>query len=86
MGAWSSVNISLNSKYLIRNLSAASKKAITRKWLKPGIPSINDWIDVIYEVYIVERITLSRRLQQDKFEEVWQKWIRYITPIQPSFV
>ncbi|KAF7643008.1 hypothetical protein LDENG_00246630, partial [Lucifuga dentata] len=75
-----------NSKCLFRILSAASKKAITKKWLKPEIPSINDWIDVIYKVYIMERITLSRRLQQDKFEEVWEKWIRYITPISPSFV
>ncbi|KAF7647171.1 hypothetical protein LDENG_00176350, partial [Lucifuga dentata] len=75
-----------NSKYLFRILSVVSKKAITRKWLKPEIPLINDWIDVIYEVYIMEQITLSRRLQQDKFEEVWEKWIRYILPIRPSFV
>ncbi len=31
--------------------STAGRKAVTRKWLKPEIPTIDDWIDIIYGVF-----------------------------------
>lgn len=36
----------------------ASKKAITRKWLKTDVPKVEDWTDVIHNIiYTVEKLT-----------------------------
>ena len=47
-----SENISSNVKYLFWILSAASRKAITRRWLKPGKPTVEEWIDIIYDIFL----------------------------------
>merc|ERR1712082_101066 len=52
-------------EYLMRVLLVASKKAITKKWLTNVIPTINEWIDLIYGIYIMERITFSFRGQSE---------------------
>ena len=67
-------------------LSVAARKAITKKWLKANSPSMDDWYGIIYEIFVMERITFSMRLQELKFEGIWEKWKVYITPIRPSFV
>ena len=36
-----SANVSVKNKYLFGILSLAARKAITKKWLKPNIPSID---------------------------------------------
>ena len=86
LGALTSENVSSNVKYLFRILSAASRKAITRRWLKPGKPTVEEWIDIIYDIFKMERITFALRLQQGTFLKRWERWITYITPIRPSFV
>ena len=86
LGAITSENISSNVKYLFRILSAASRKAITRRWLKPGKPTMEEWIDIIYDMFMMERITFALRLQQGTFLKRWERWIMYVTPIRPSFV
>ena len=45
-------------------LSASSGKAITKKWLKPEIPKVDDWCDIIHASF---RISFSIGLQQEKF-------------------
>lgn len=77
---------SSKDRYLFRILSAACKKAITRMWLKPGKPTLDEWIDIVYDIFKMERITLALRLQQGIFLSRWEKWIIYVTPIRPSFV
>ena len=73
-------------EYLMRVLLVASKKAITKKWLTNVIPTMNEWIDLIYGIYIMERITFSFRGQSEAFTENWFWWITYISDTRPDFV
>ncbi len=68
-----SENGSANDKYLFQILSAAGRKAITRKWLKPETPTTDEWIDIICEIFMMERITFAVRLQQDEFLKRWER-------------
>ena len=81
-----SISTNYQTKYLLGILSIAARKAITRKWLKPDIPSLEDWYDIIHDIFVMERITFSVRLQLSKFEKVWEKWKRYISQKWPFFV
>ena len=67
---------------LMLTLLTASKKAITRKWLEPQPPSIENWIDIIHQIYTMEKLTYSLRLQQDRFSDIWSGWIR---PLRQDF-
>ena len=64
MGALTSEKVSCKVKYLFWILSAASRKAITRRLLKPGKPTVEVWIDIIDDIFKMERITFALRLQQ----------------------
>ncbi len=46
----------------------ASKKTLTRKWLITEAPEVEDWTDVIHDIYEMEKLTFSVRLEQDKFK------------------
>lgn len=85
-GLLRSTSTNIKIKLLFGILSVAARKAITRKWLQPNAPSMESWYDIIYEIFVMERITFSLRLQQHKFEEVWVKCNMYIAPKRPSFV
>lgn len=45
--------------YLMAVLLTAGKKALTKRWMTPVEPSINNWIDVTTEIYKMEKITFS---------------------------
>lgn len=79
-------NVSHKTRYLFQILSAAARKAITRKWLKPQSPTIEEWIDIVYDIYKMERITFNIRLQQDKFQECWKEWTEYTKSVRPDFI
>ncbi|KAF7648205.1 hypothetical protein LDENG_00160300, partial [Lucifuga dentata] len=68
-------------KYLVRIRLIGGKKALTRKQLQP-----EDWLKATYEIYVMERLTCSLKVQKDKFNEMWSKWIEYITPQRPDLV
>lgn len=72
--------------HLFRILSAAARKAITRRWLKPQVPTVDEWLDIVYDIFKMERITFSIRMHQSKFIKRWESWIEYITPVRSSFV
>lgn len=74
-----------NDKKLVLILLAGSKKVITRNWLKPHLPTIDGWIDIIYEIYIMERLSYSLQVQKDRFYKIWSKWTEYVKPIRPDF-
>lgn len=79
-------NLSVEHKYLIGTLTLAARKSITKKCLKPDTPNIDEWYDIVYEVFVMERITYSLRLQPSKFDEIWKQWKWYISVKRPSFV
>ena len=80
------LHLSKQDQYLIRILLVTSKKAITKKWLTNVIPTINEWIDLIYSVFIMERITFNFRGKSENFTDSWFKWIAYVGTRRPDFV
>lgn len=64
-------------KKLLSILLAASKKPIMRKWLKVEPPTMNDWIDTVYDIYVMEKISYSLKAEKEKF---------FRNGVLPSFV
>lgn len=69
-------------KYMFGILITACKKALTRRWLLPEPPTIQEWIDIVNDIYAMERITFSLRLQRSMFIQLWDKWVKYANPIR----
>lgn len=67
-------------------LLAASKKAITCKWLKQERPILDNWIDVTIEIYTMENITFLVNLKKDAFLGKWRKWVEYVSERRSDFV
>ena len=63
--------------YLFDILLLAGKKNITRHWLGPETPKLEDWADIVCEIYVMEKITFSLRLQMDRFKKLWLNWVAY---------
>lgn len=59
------------NKYIFQILLSAALKCITIKWLKPDPPTYNMWVGKIWEIYQMEQITYSLRLQKDTFTKRW---------------
>ena len=55
-------------KYIFRIMSIA----ITRKWLKTKAPQREDWVDVMHNIYMMERLTFSVRIETGKFKNFWK--------------
>ena len=71
---------------LLQILLVASKKTVTRRWLSPVQPTLNDWIGIILEIFRMEKLTYQIRLQKDKFYQIWNKWILFIAPTRADFI
>ncbi len=80
------LELAKRDKYLLRVLLVGCKKALTRKWLRKDKPTINEWIDIIYDIYVMERITFKLKNQTDIFEENWSKWLCYVSTLRPDFI
>lgn len=46
-----------------RNVSAAGRRAVSRGCLKQIMPPTDDWIDITYDILMMERITFLLKLQ-----------------------
>jgi len=64
---------------------AASKKSATRKWLKVDPPTIEEWIEIVYDNYVMEKISFSLKVEKEKFYKIWTKWTEYVKPIRSDF-
>lgn len=49
-------------RYLLQILLAASKKAITRKWLNEEPPTVSDWMEIIHEMANLLFETIFRKI------------------------
>ncbi len=56
-----------NDRYLLKILTVAAKKAITRKWLQTDPPTITNWLEIIKEIHEMERLTFLLRLKNDLY-------------------
>ena len=57
--------------YLLQILLVAAKKTITIKWLKKEPPNQAEWLTTIRNIYTMEKMTYSLRLQRELFIERW---------------
>lgn len=73
-------------KKLLYILLAASKKASTRKWLQPEQPKIEDFINIVQDIYKMEKLSAGLKIQFDLFDKTWSKWTEYIRPLQSDFL
>lgn len=58
-------------RYLLQILLTAALKCITIKWLNLDPPTYSMWIQKVWEIYQMEQITYSLRLQKDAFIKRW---------------
>lgn len=65
-------------KKLLLILLVASKKTISRRWLKPNPPTIGEWLDVIHDVYTMEKLTYSLKTKLGDFSRIWQRLTGYV--------
>ena len=63
--------------YLARILMVAAKKAITRLWLQATPPTERQWVGIIGEIKVMEKMTYKLRVKEGLFEKRWEKWINY---------
>lgn len=70
---------------LLQALLAASKKAITRKWLNPAPPLMEEWFGIIFEIYKMEKLTYCLRIQKVEFDQIWANWTDFCTLTQIEF-
>ena len=62
------------NKYLLGVLISAAN-ALTRHWLQPEVPTIEEWREIVNNIYQMEKITFTHRLQMNTFLKLWSKWI-----------
>lgn len=75
-----------NDRRLLYILLAASKKPLTRRWLNPEPPTMEDWIHSVQEIYAMEKVAYSIKLQTDDFYGIWSKWMDYVKHMRCDFV
>ena len=76
----------VKDKKLLAILLAASKKSVMRKWLKAESPTIDEWIEVVYDIYVMEKISFSLRVEKEQFYKIWTEWTEYVKPIRSDFI
>jgi len=72
------VECSVRDKYLLKILLTASKKAITKKWLVKDPPTKGEWINIVNDLFRMERLTFSLRLCSEKSDNYWSKWVLHM--------
>lgn len=78
-------NTNLNMK-MLRIMLLAGKKGITRNWLKTEAPKKETWVDVMHDIYVMEKLTYTLRLETDKFERIWTGWLNFVLTFRKDFV
>lgn len=64
-------------KHLTKILLITSKKVITRNWYKTEPPTVRQWLELVKEICIMERMTYQLRMRVNVFDKKWMKWMIY---------
>ena len=64
--------------YLTKVLLTASKKAVIRNWLNVNTPKQEQWLEIVQEILVMEKLTYLLRLKENVFEKNWEKWNIYM--------
>lgn len=67
---------------LLAILFAAGKKNITRKWFKPEAPTAEEWIEIVHNIYVLEKLSFTLKGHIDTVCRIWFKWTEYIEPVK----
>ena len=70
-------HILIGDRYLVKILLIASKKAITTNWCKVDPPNQDQWMAIVDQIYIMEKMTFRMRLQEVQGEQKWEKLTIY---------
>lgn len=46
---------------------------------------MNDWFDFVYDIYVMEKISYSLKVEKEKFYRIRSKCTEYVKPIRPDF-
>ena len=44
-----------------------------------------DWIAVINDIFVMEKVAFAQRLKQDKFTRCWTSWKKHVTTVTSDF-
>lgn len=69
-------------KYMYNILLVAAKKSITRRWLSETTPTVDDWVNIVNDIYKLEKLTYLMRLDLDTFEKYWKSWREFVAPFE----
>ena len=62
------------------------RNASKRKWLKVEPLTTDEWIEVVYEIYVMEKISFSLKVEKEKCYKIWTKWTQCVKPIRSDFI
>lgn len=57
--------VKIEDTHLIKVLLAASKKAITRQWLNEKSPKQEQWLEIVRDIFNMEKLTHSLRVKEN---------------------
>ena len=69
--------VQAEDRYLVKILLAAGKKTITRSWAQVETPTYEQWLSLMEDIYVMEKMTHRLRLQNELLENRWCKWMMY---------
>lgn len=79
------LDFDINDQKLLTKLLASTKKATMRKWLKIEPPTIDEWIEIVHEIYVMEKISFYLKVGKEKAYRIWTKWIECVKPVMSDF-
>lgn len=87
LGDIAHLNLKRGEHYkMLRIMLLAVKKAITRRYRSTQVPTVQEWIDIMLNIYNMEKLTASIRLELNTFNTTWKVWLEYIKEYRQDFM